>query len=1753
MKLSDVVFPGTYEELAAMPSAELRVLVGKLDGGTALHPKIASMGYHMTKAERVNFLGYHHYGIGSSDLAKNALANAEVKYADHQAKKGTKTGTKVTGTGPSTNCTATAAKALSELAEAVPPLTKFAANIDGWAAKLIDPPNPTELKAWAKQLATDTDGGNLGNLDDVLKVDQFLTDWTKAAELANNYGGAPTPKALYEAAVKLKASADDVAGIIPKTVPEAHGLAGSMLSTANTNGGLSIADVFNDLFDAVDGSDPSKLVSGLKKLAEVPDTITPQNAQNAFKVATQAIDSALPKLDNQQLAELEGIVSALSKKMPTSPGFTVATDFTPSASKLVKATKAAVKELEDEAAATAAQAAAAASSEALDATKAIYAAKTKAELKKLGPAVFKANGVDTPSLAHYLTKDELAEAIAKLDNGVPIDDLLDIANAKKASHKGQATATQKAVKEPKAPDAPAYQAAPDTLPTTDLPAPAAQAKATAEKLPETQADVEALANPAAGPPPDSLGQPGAKYAKPAQVEHAYSYKPNQSALGGAHTKAEYLDEDQNVWMWKKAQTKGVAEGEALAHDIGWDLGFDMADIRYAEGWQVPGKGTFPHGTVQKFHQGVKGNMQDVPVGAMTPQQLSELQEHQVFDWLISQHDTHNENILVMADGHLVPIDKGQAFKFFGNDKLEVGYKPAGNFGRPVYYDLWDDYAAGKVDLDLDAIDNVLARIDQLDDDEYLAKMLAYAKQRFKDGGSDQFLPSKLRSPEKLAQAMLERKRGIREDFTAFYQEQAKRRGVSWKPVWETRLEGATPELIEEVGQATVAAGITTPITQAVADDVQKLGYGGRAIHLAGKDVNQSQALVYTEKAANGKTVLRLELRLEPEAERRVTTLLRELKDDAGAGMAVGKASGPTGVADPFWGHVLSYAKTVGAHADDGAYNVETVKKAKFALEKWEALATNKQAKAKDLLAAGDIDGWATAQAEAEQLAHYGKAYDLLADAQAKGIKPPFPIEQYDATKAKQAWLAKAPEAPKTKTVEPAKTVFTKLEVGRDRYARTNATGEFLERQRTGKDTDILVGNHYSYGSGWDKTDPGGRSIGRQWDGSMSVNGSKVTMHYRGYDTTAAVQRKGLMDLELEGWDGSADDIEKLLAAVDRLGVDVRLATAEDEALSYWRQLSGSWKHSVEYENPSAASGPYAKVRKTIDDIEAKVAKAGNLTPHQEAALHREAWAEVFGDDAVARAPERITHRRNIKGEEMGYGHIDRFDLPEDMASLWGKQAGYVHGTNHMTSEQLTNFAGAETTQDLLRVGSIDLAKTTSAADDLYTGGAGGTFASPGWSSWSGGRDIVVGSPAQIDRRVSTYGYTGDRYGALDQRKVGTYLDPTKAGHKSPGGSEYVIRGGVSYGDDMEVMIVRTKSKHAGMLADLRRQGVTEIRGRPIEERILYAQTDSQAQELIRKVTAERPEMFRPYDAPPLTKGAPEPGVPAKKKPTKTPKAKKAPAAPAPETPPYVDPFAAPSPTAAAGQISNAFSDLKYADGLNNPYDADFPQSLPDLYEAMAKQLANDTDLNITKAKSATLKALQSVDLGLGSDMIDHLNQAIDFGSAYHGLAAGMENLDTVAKKIDLLLTTNNKASKQHMAELLGEKDWNTLYAKYDKAADGPDFDLPLPEWLKKQAAPDAGPTPAGALQVDMAEPTGLLHATPGQKVTSYDGDNVYNYAVPGIPGKLQIQFSQVGGYTKAIGKHTDGNWYVIAETDGQVSKGDLVQKLKDMGWPGVKP
>ena len=130
-----------------------------------------------------------------------------------------------------------------------------------------------------------------------------------------------------------------------------------------------------------------------------------------------------------------------------------------------------------------------------------------------------------------------------------------------------------------------------------------------------------------------------------------------------------------------------AYGDEAAYQIGRLIDPDAVEVRFVK-LQVPGEARPRAGSIQKFRTDLKADFdfRIIPVEKLTAAEIEQLQREHIIDWLISNHDGHMKQFLRTQDNRLVGIDKGQLFKFLGDDELSIMYHPNKTFGEsePFY-------------------------------------------------------------------------------------------------------------------------------------------------------------------------------------------------------------------------------------------------------------------------------------------------------------------------------------------------------------------------------------------------------------------------------------------------------------------------------------------------------------------------------------------------------------------------------------------------------------------------------------------------------------------------------------------------------------------------------------------------------------------------------------------------------------------------------------------------------------------------------------------------------------------------------------------------------------------------------------------------------------------------------------------------------------------------------------------------------------
>lgn len=171
----------------------------------------------------------------------------------------------------------------------------------------------------------------------------------------------------------------------------------------------------------------------------------------------------------------------------------------------------------------------------------------------------------------------------------------------------------------------------------------------------------------------------------------WSFGPGKAAtLGGAHAKSVHAAPDGTLWLFKPDKTNhgARAHAEAAASEILHRVGVPSVGV-YVK--KVGGQ----FGSIQPLVSGASSLPSDPK--AWSQAEVDAVVRYHVAAWAVGDHDGNHTNILRTPSGGLLPVDQGQAFKFYGSDRLDASYHPNGSYGAapPVFHQA---YEAGKSGL-----------------------------------------------------------------------------------------------------------------------------------------------------------------------------------------------------------------------------------------------------------------------------------------------------------------------------------------------------------------------------------------------------------------------------------------------------------------------------------------------------------------------------------------------------------------------------------------------------------------------------------------------------------------------------------------------------------------------------------------------------------------------------------------------------------------------------------------------------------------------------------------------------------------------------------------------------------------------------------------------------------------------------------------------------------------------------------------------
>ncbi|NQT51619.1 phage head morphogenesis protein, partial [bacterium] len=677
----------------------------------------------------------------------------------------------------------------------------------------------------------------------------------------------------------------------------------------------------------------------------------------------------------------------------------------------------------------------------------------------------------------------------------------------------------------------------------------------------------------------------------------------------------YVDEHGEKWLFKPAAEEFRAHGDEVAYRIGRLIDPEAIEVRVIT---LDGRA----GSIQKWRTGLAStkDFAGVDPGDLSPRDIQQLQREHVVDWLIANHDGHGKQFLRMRDGRVHGIDKGQLFKFLGDDKLSIDYHPNAAHGEtePYYNTVFRAAKEGKVTFDPAATLRYVREVEKIGDDEYRALLAPYAEGRFS---------SKVKR-EAFFQAALDRKRNIRRDFEQFTG------GVLGDPKF--RFEAETV--------AKPGARLGKLEAEWLAD-AKRAGWQGKAIPFDVDDIEDQNALVFTE-TANGKrrTVVRMKIRPEAEAK-----MLKSLAVTSNEKLTVDV--GDTLPEDSFYDTILGGVKTVNHHVSEGdhAYNQEKLESVK-----------KLQAQLRKLGKSSDPDVAAMAK-------EYLAACDQVLGASGKNQKFSGHFAQYKKqfqSKPDQKKPAAGITARKTKVRMPLR----ELKNGQIRVLDEHAsTGEaFGHSMKDGVQYEIDLG-----------------------DG--------ITATYKPWVGTNYYAHQGEFELHFDG-DPDPKRFEQAMGRLDHMGIHATIASPQDAELLYLQKQA--------YVLKADTSAEYKKAMQELDRKGAsQEERIARLRGFWEERLGVDDLTRMPGYDPMGEHQVQWDDPKRTAG----WRHQMRFDISDDDLERELPGHGLYHRLTDDSSlpsfmdEVLGNNGAMASTIEKMRIGVRPGGMSPTA--DMDTGGA----------------------------------------------------------------------------------------------------------------------------------------------------------------------------------------------------------------------------------------------------------------------------------------------------------------------------------------------------------------------------------------------------------------------------------------------------------------
>jgi hypothetical protein len=948
-----------------------------------------------------------------------------------------------------------------------------------------------------------------------------------------------------------------------------------------------------------------------------------------------------------------------------------------------------------------------------------------------------------------------------------------------------------------------------------------------------------------------------------QLIPVYTKNEIQTVKGSTNPVHQYTDQHGNKYFFKPRADSKLdkyrSEVEHMGNMLSRALGFNASKSSLET---LNGQ----YGQLQTDAGGV-GDLMNADYGKQSLVTLKDVAAEHLLDWFLDNDDTKGDNVRVMENGHVVGIDKGRAFKSYGAWKGLSGDSSMNSNANTVYSQMYAAIRSGK--------------ISKQDADEIFKATRARAlkMQKFSDAKIDAFLDEGMKNrtsydvPYKLSDgtyapdsldglkmAVKDRRDRLAQDFEAM-----------WSKIYAQAGYGELPE-IPDSPLGDIISGLDH---EKLHTEVFEAATHGKSTIINNASVVGGTVHLWTEKnKKSDKLFVKGEMYVGDKKQRE---LLSFFTKHAGG---VTESKMQTGFnSDVFGEKIVKAAKTVNLHALDQKYNVETIaafQKAKDDIDK-DLDAWTPDLKANDTFAGEPAfafpSGTTVPLIHVDQyklmLSYYKPKADLVANAYAAEGK----VENIANYEPLQLAVSDKEE----KYVSTQGSTLTKLN-----------GGDFLfKNASTGAVSTISASDaeFYYSDSSWSKlNEPEAVTTNLPYSIQLNVGTHEKTAVYDDknnlkIELESAVGTKGARGSEYQVtldtgekifWrnaaqtgtargqhgkltfflpdasdsQGSQASMARVQAVLADLGLGNGAADDTTARNIYWREMYGvmmNRKHK-----------PGSKHQKTQDALKKKISEIGStegsfiedfsnkVSPEEE----NNFWMDLYSAEWPTEVSTLIDNEGylpkfdhlNIQNVELESGkpYWDRFDVPDEHLAdigLFHESSTEINtilesGALFSGEERIRQLGFLATPQALYGKESPLRDQSNGSSHQIYTR----------IRKLSGGvPDAVryVVDPRAL-RRTRTYGLSGDKYGSLAARKSDSPSDAQETLERFQGMTHEIMSPNVtSLLDSMLVVLYDKAEERNAMIQRLKELGVTEIRGIPVEDRLVMRQDAKAAMKKIK--------------------------------------------------------------------------------------------------------------------------------------------------------------------------------------------------------------------------------------------------------------------------------------------------------------------------------